>query len=440
MARAADPETWRNAVRDQFDRPPADTLSALRARAADAQALEKQPVNSLLLISMMLVEADDRPTAAAVLQVATRHFPDNFWICLLRGRLTIYGAPNPDPAEAARLSTAAVAQRPKSPFARINRALALQMEKKFDDATHDLAIAACRDAIRLAPDKTQSQLGLDNVLELAKKPDGAISSYREAVRLAPGNVQAHSYRAVALSRHGKYDQAIVAYDDVIRIAPGKGDAELGPGYALRETGRLEEAVASFREAIRLAPANGQAQFYLGTALFRHGKHDEAIVAYQEAIRLAPDNPDVRLSLAYSLQNKGENDEAVASVREAIRLKPDDAHFHCCFGYSLQTQGNVDDAIVSYREAVRSSPIMPKPTITSVAPSKNRGSLTRLKKPMKRQDGSNRISAKNLESSEVHRELRPVRWASPRFIEAWRHPTNRYHEYANPTQDARTTRE
>lgn len=75
VARAADPDSWRNAVRDQFDRPPAETLPALRARAANAQALEKQPVKSLLLLSMMLVEGNDRPTAAAVLRVANRHLP-----------------------------------------------------------------------------------------------------------------------------------------------------------------------------------------------------------------------------------------------------------------------------------------------------------------------------------------------------------------------------
>ena len=134
VARAADPDTWRNAVRDQFDRPPADTLPELRARAADAKTLEKQPVNSLLVLSTMLSEADDRPTAAAVLRVANKRFPDNFSVCLLRGSLAIYGAPNPDAAEAARLCATAVTQRPKSPFARINRALAFQMENKPDEA------------------------------------------------------------------------------------------------------------------------------------------------------------------------------------------------------------------------------------------------------------------------------------------------------------------
>ena len=108
------------------------------ARAADLKALEKQPVHSLLLLSTMLVEAKDRPTAAALLRVANRRFPDDFWVRLLQGSISLLGAPKPDPAEAARLYAAAVALRPKSPIARINLAAALQSQRKSDEAKCEL--------------------------------------------------------------------------------------------------------------------------------------------------------------------------------------------------------------------------------------------------------------------------------------------------------------
>ena len=137
VARAADPDPWRNAVRDQYDRSTADSLPALRARADDVQALEKQPVNSLLLLSVMLMEAEDRPTATKILQVANRRFPDHFRVCLLQGSLSISESPTADKAEAARSTASAVAQRPDSPLAHINRGFALQMAKKFDEATNE---------------------------------------------------------------------------------------------------------------------------------------------------------------------------------------------------------------------------------------------------------------------------------------------------------------
>ncbi len=72
VARAADPDPWRNALRDQYDKQPADALPVVRAKAADLRALEKQPANSLLMLFSMLLDSDDQPTAATVIRVAER--------------------------------------------------------------------------------------------------------------------------------------------------------------------------------------------------------------------------------------------------------------------------------------------------------------------------------------------------------------------------------
>jgi hypothetical protein len=53
----------------------------LHAQAADAAAAEKQPLESLMLLAAILSDAEDRVVAAAVLQVANRRFPRDFWIC-----------------------------------------------------------------------------------------------------------------------------------------------------------------------------------------------------------------------------------------------------------------------------------------------------------------------------------------------------------------------
>ena len=109
VARAADPDPWRDSLRDQYDRPPAETLPSLRALAAEATVLEKQPVQSLILLTLMLKTAGDRPTAATVLRVASRRFPGDFWVCFQQGTLHAAGAPNPNPSEAARWFRKAVA-------------------------------------------------------------------------------------------------------------------------------------------------------------------------------------------------------------------------------------------------------------------------------------------------------------------------------------------
>ena len=150
---------------------------ALKERAADTNALEKQPVNSLLLLSRMLIDADDRPTAAAVLRVARRHFPRDFWVCLTQGTVQITGGPKPDLAEAVCSYAAAVALRPQSSLAHARLADAFKAEKKFAEAIGEL-----REAAQLKPDNADAQLTLGYVLEETGKLDAAIGAYRRRAR------------------------------------------------------------------------------------------------------------------------------------------------------------------------------------------------------------------------------------------------------------------
>ena len=214
VARAIDADPWRGALRDQFDRPEGEWLPVLRSRATDAPALEKQPLESLILLSSMLALVDDPVTAAAVLRVADRRFPGDFLVCSLQGALYLEGAPDPDPAKALELFTAAIALRPQSAFAHSNRGNALCDQAKLDEA-----IAEFRDAIRLEPANAGHRLFLAAALLEQKKTEEAIAAAREAAGLKPGDPMIH----------------------------------LGVGSVLEEAGKLDEAIASYRAAIRLKP-------------------------------------------------------------------------------------------------------------------------------------------------------------------------------------------
>ena len=121
----------RNSIRDQFDRSSADSLPKLKELAADAKALEKQPAKSLLLLSQMLSEADDPRTTAAVLLVASRRFPRDFWVCMLHGSIWLDMSPKPDPAEAVHFYALAVQLRPRSVAAHTDFASALPAAEKI---------------------------------------------------------------------------------------------------------------------------------------------------------------------------------------------------------------------------------------------------------------------------------------------------------------------
>ncbi len=349
VARAADPDVWRNAVRDQLDQPPATALLALRARAADVQALEKQPLSSLLIVAQLLSEANDRPTAAAVIQVADRRFPADFWVCMVQGTLHTYGARKPDPA-AARLFAAAVALRPQSPLARVQLARVFQQQNKIAEAEREL-----REAIRRAPDCAEAQLGLGYALEQTGKGHEAISRYREAIRLKPGDAQAHAYLGAALSRQGKHAESIAALREAIHLNPDDADVLLGLAYELQLDGKLDEAVAAVREAVRVKPDHFGAQMTLGNALAIQGKLDEAASQFRAAIRIEPQNVAGHLGLCHALEDQKKWDEAVTAFREANRISRDHDFGELHLGYVLTQAGKLDEALACFREIVRFKP-------------------------------------------------------------------------------------
>jgi Flp pilus assembly protein TadD len=398
VARAADPDPWRNALRDQLVRPTAETRQALRALAADAKALERQPVDSLVLLSRMLSNAGDRPAADSVLAVAAKRFPRDFWVSYEHGQLQITGAPRADPDEAVRSFTTALALRPKSARAQrgLDKARRLQGEVQLTrgyaqelqgnaegavssyrdairlDSTNvrahnglasalfrrgklDEAIATYRESIRIQPDDAEVRIYLASILIRQGKFDAAIDSYRAALRIRPDDADTHSGLGVALAEQKKFDEAIASLSDAIRLKPDDVLARLNLGYILAGQGKVDDAVAMFREAVRLKPGDSQTHFYLGGGLARLGKDDEAVAEYREAIRLKPGDPLAQFGLGYCLLRSDKPDEAITALREAVRLKPDHADAHFNLGYAFHDQGKLDEAIAAYREAIRHKP-------------------------------------------------------------------------------------
>ncbi len=135
VARAADPDPWRNALRDQYDRAPADALPALQTLAANARALETQPAASLIVLALLIDDAGDQSGAASVLCVASRRFASNFWVWFELGRIYGSRAENPNAPQAAQSFARAVALRPRSVAAHTNLGSALANEGKMDEAT-----------------------------------------------------------------------------------------------------------------------------------------------------------------------------------------------------------------------------------------------------------------------------------------------------------------
>jgi Flp pilus assembly protein TadD len=220
VARAADPDPWRNTLRGLYDKPAAQSLGLLKAQASDAAALARQPADSLLLFADMLDRAGDRDGSANVLRGAWRRFPSDFWVNLELGSCSwtssaLDGGHFERPDEAMRFCSAAVAIRPGSALA--FNMLGVALSKKGDV---DGANVAYREAVRLRPDYPVYHANLGySLLEGKARSDEAIAEFRHALRLRPDYSYALEGLARALEAKSQLDDAIIAYRQAVRLKP-----------------------------------------------------------------------------------------------------------------------------------------------------------------------------------------------------------------------------
>jgi eukaryotic-like serine/threonine-protein kinase len=244
VARAADPDPWRNALRDQYERPTREALPFLRAKAADRESLESQPAASLLLLSMTLGEAGDFASARAVLRVAGRRFPGEFWVRFEQGYVSgILSAP----ADAVRYFEAAAALRPQSSAAHHSLGVALAAIQKRDDAVAELS-----EAIRLRPDYGWSHHELGMVFQGLKRIDLATAEFREASRILPSHPVPHFFLGMCLEERGELDAAISEFREAMRLDGSRvGAAPFALSKLLLSTGQRDLAINVWRRVLEI---------------------------------------------------------------------------------------------------------------------------------------------------------------------------------------------
>jgi tetratricopeptide (TPR) repeat protein len=184
VARAADPDPWRDALRDQVEH---DDVEALRRLAADP-ALERQTAVGVVLLARALFARREVETAVEVLRSGWRRSPQDFWINHHLGyylssavdpELDIGGLGRPDEAEA--FARVAVSIRPHSPIALNSLAAALVYDAK---ATAE-GLALLRQILRASPDDARAHNNLGKYYADHGRNDLARREFMEAVRARP---------------------------------------------------------------------------------------------------------------------------------------------------------------------------------------------------------------------------------------------------------------
>jgi serine/threonine protein kinase/Tfp pilus assembly protein PilF len=283
VARAADPDGWRDRLRDAWGRPDSKAVDELLATApADGWSLFVGLAHGL---RPRVKGAAGERALSLLRQVQERH-PDDFWA---NHHLAIY-LRNSHPyrlEDAVRYFSIAVALRPQSPGARLN---------------------------------------LGEALLEGGQLDGAITQYRRAIDLKADYAEAHGNLSIALYRKGQLDEAIAEFREAIRL---KGDlvaAVAAPDNeaiaefrkAIRLRGEWKAAVAALDKSVQLSKGGSAEDWlFLAMAHWHVGSSDKAREWYEKAVTWLEKN---RHTLAKNREQADEFRRLRSEAEEVLELK------------------------------------------------------------------------------------------------------------------------
>jgi serine/threonine-protein kinase len=313
VARRADPDPWRDRVRDRAAWRDGKAL----ARLARAASLAEQPVGLLLALGERLSATGE--DGGGFLRGVREQYPDDFWANFTLA-LALHGAerrPGGDPAPALAYYQKALKIRPQT--AAVLNDIGLYQIDKY------LIWEAATTLHRLVKNDPRFAPGLNN-LGVALKRKGywplAVLRYQDALEIDPQLAAAHCNLGAIQAGSGHPHKAIDHYRQALRIDPDCARAHYLLGVALLAKGRYEEADKDYPEGVK--PLNR----FRGPALREAGN------SYRQSIDCDPAWKAARNLLRIPPQDKARLKEAINHYRQAVRLEPHFDVFHGALGQVL----------------------------------------------------------------------------------------------------------
>jgi serine/threonine protein kinase/Tfp pilus assembly protein PilF len=293
VVRAADPEEWRDQVRDALERRHRETLH----RLASSARISDLPVQLLSVVCGHLDNKHGEPT----LRRTQLEHPDDFWINFQLAWMSH------DPDEVIRFYTAALATRPRSSATTCFLGNALHSRGRLDEA-----IALYRKAIALDPDIAWAYSRLIEALRSRGKWDEAVAEARAAVAARPNSAELHNGIAwdLATSPDAQFRDLRLALElasRAVELAPNEGFYWNTLGVAHYRAGDWHGAIAALGKSMTLGKGGDSYDwFFLAMACWQLGRRDESHDWYERAVR-------------WTAEHQPQNEELVRFRAEAERV-------------------------------------------------------------------------------------------------------------------------
>jgi tetratricopeptide (TPR) repeat protein len=184
------------------------------------------------------------------------------------------------------------------------------------------ALTHFTEAVRLAPESEEANVGLGNVHRLRNAPEAAALSYRRALAINADSPAAHYSLGLVLRHAGDFGAAAEHLQRAFSLSPDFADAAKECALCQIHLGAHEAAIALLTEALKRYPAVGELHAALGLAYQRLHRPQMALQCYEKARSLGHSGAEFSNNLGYVLQELGRLPEALSCYEQAIALQPD----------------------------------------------------------------------------------------------------------------------
>lgn len=185
----------------------------------------------------------------------------------------------------------------------------------------------------------------------------AIAAARNALRLAPQDAEAHQALAALLSNlfdRASLQEGLQSAERALQLDPSLAAAHRNAAVLLRKLGEPVRAQAYAQRAVQLAPDDADNVETLGDQLMLNGRADDAVAAYAAAIARGLDTPALTRQHGIALLRAGQAPAAQERLNAALRKRGDDQRSIAHLGVALAADGRVEQAVelIGLRRHVR----------------------------------------------------------------------------------------
>jgi len=343
IAKAADPDPWRNPLRDALL---LGDLQALKALAASADIC-KRPPETLHLLGWALKELGAAEHAVALLRQAQRQYPDDLWLNDALGWFCFSALRPRQYDDSVRFYTAALALRPHNPYITYAIGRTLLWKGSLPEA-----IAHFTTTLQLKEDLLECWWGRGEAYAKLGQGDRSLADFSRAIELDPKNFFNWYNRGWACVNLKKWQQAVADSSKAIELDAAYADAWFNRGWAHGNLGRWDNALADFSKVIDLAPNYVDAWSNRGWVYGNLNQWDKAVANYSQAIKLDRNKASAWSARGFAQGRLGKLHEAVPDFSRAIELDSKDAELWRNRGVVYVKLAQWEKAIGDFSQALK----------------------------------------------------------------------------------------